>query len=70
MLPIEVIQTATRVQLSNSGTLPLSLPVCLATRTVILFPPDKYLTCFTTFHLWKFFSAKLKGQGPCHWPLT
>ena len=30
---------------------PLSLPMCLTTHTVILFPPDKYLTRYTTFHL-------------------
>ena len=39
-----------RVQLSNSETLPLSLPMCLSTSTV-LFPPNKYFACFTTFCL-------------------
>ena len=46
--PIKVIQTAMRAQPSNSGTLLLSLPVCLSRCTVCtLFPPNKYLTCFT-----------------------
>ena len=41
-----------RAQPSNSGTLPLSLPVYLSRYTVCtLFPPNKYLTCFTTFCL-------------------
>ena len=32
---------------------------------------NKYFTCFTTFHVHgSFFPAKLKGQGPCHWPLA
>ena len=35
------------------------------------FPPKKYFTLFHYFlSLWKFFSAKLRGQGPCHWPLV
>ena len=35
------------------------------------FPLYKYFICFTTFlSLWKFFSAKMKGQGPCHWPVV
>ena len=34
----------------NTGTLPLSLPMCLSTGT-ILFPLNKYSTCFTTFRL-------------------
>ena len=34
----------------NTGTLPLSLPMCLVTST-ILFPLNKYSTCLTTYRL-------------------
>ena len=57
-----VIHTTTRVWLSNSGTRPLSLPLCLSTCSV-LSPPNKYFTCFTTFPLWKFFSSNQR-PGP------
>ena len=51
-----------RVWLSNSGTRPLSLPLCLSTCSV-LSPPNKYFACFTTFPLWKFFSSNQR-PGP------
>ena len=43
--------------------------MCLSTSTVLFFLPNKHLTFFTTFLLWKFFSAKLRGQGLVidHW---
>ena len=35
--PIKAIQPAMRVRLSNSGTVPLSLPECLSTPTILFF---------------------------------
>ena len=51
-----------RVQLSSSETLPLSLPMCLSTSTV-LFSPNKYFACFTTFCLCGNSSLQ-EGPGP------
>ena len=44
--PIIVIQTAMRVQLSNSGTFPLSESIYTY---CTLFPLNKNFTCFTPF---------------------
>ena len=67
--PVKVIRTTTQAWLSNSGTLLLSLPMCLPACTVLFSLLILYL-----FHyflsLWKFFSAKLNYQGPCHWPVV
>ena len=52
---IEVIHTTTRVWLSDSGTRPLSLPMCLST-CIVLFPPDKHLLHYFP-SLWKFFTT-------------
>ena len=61
--PIKVIWTATRVWLS------LSPPLCLCTCT--LFPPNKHLTCFTTFCLYvEIHFCTAEGPGPCHRPLV
>ena len=58
--PIKVIWTATRVWLS------LSPPLCLCTCT--LFPPNKHLTCFTTFCLYvEIHFYAVDGPGPCQW---
>ena len=46
--PIKVIQTATKVCLSISSSLSLSLPVCLSTRAVLFSSLHKHMTCFTT----------------------
>ena len=47
----------------------LSLPVCLFTYT--LFPSNKHLICFTTFHLFvEIYFRKADRLGPCHWPLV
>ena len=64
---IEVIHTTTRVWLSNSGTHPLSLPMCLSTCTV-LFPPNKHLLHYFP-SLWKFFSSKPEARALVtdHW---
>ena len=53
---IQVIQTALRAQAWDS------LPVCLST-CIILFPLNKYLTCFTTFFVGVLF-CKVEGPGP------
>ena len=57
-------------QLSNSGT--LSESACVSIHMYcILSPSNKYFTqLYHILSLWKFFSAKLKGQDPCHWPLV
>ena len=44
-----------------SNSLPLSLPVCLSTHTVLFLPNKYWLHCFSS--LWKFFAAKPKFQG-------
>ena len=63
---IKVIQTATRVQLSNSESTHVS-------RYWTRFPPNKCLTRFTTYilnllhyilSLWELLSVKSKGQSP------
>ena len=46
-----ILEWGAIAQLSNSGTLPLRLPVCLSTRTVLFF------LLINTLH------AKPKGQG-------
>ena len=62
--PIKVIQTTMRAWLSNSGTFPLSLPVCLSTGTVLF---------FLWVHTWlapllslfvEVFVCKAEGPGP------
>ena len=50
-------------------SLPLSLLMGLSTHTIIFSPLNRYLFHYLPF-LWEFFSAKSKGQGPCHWPLV
>ena len=37
---------------------------------VYFFPPDKYFTCFISFHLHVEIHFGSDGQGPCHWPLV
>ena len=55
--PIKVIQTAMGVRLNKTLSLSLcvlsmSLFECVSINTdCTLFPPNKYLTCFATFHL-------------------
>ena len=57
-------------QRCDLGTLVLSLPVYLSTCTISssLLINTSILHCFS--YLWKYFSAKSKVQGPCHWPLV
>ena len=45
----------------------LSLPMCLSTH--ILFPPNKHLTCFSTFQICgnSFLFCTGDGLGPCQW---
>ena len=62
--PIKIIQTVTRVQLSNSE----STRVFIHTYCT-LFPVNKYFTGFTTFFVGILF-FKAEGPGPCHWPLV
>ena len=64
--PIKVIQIATRVRLRDSP----SESACVSIHTYCtLFPLNKHLLHYFP-SLWKLFSAKLKGQGPCPWPLV
>ena len=50
-------------------TLSLSLPVCLATHTVLI--SNQHFTCFTPFHLYVEIHFYTAGRpGPCHWPLV
>ena len=65
--PLKGIQTVRRVWLRDSS---LSLPMYLSTRTVLLPPPPPFYLPYCFLPLWKFFSAKPKGQGPLHWPLV
>ena len=61
--PMRVIQTATRAGLSDS----LSESACVSTHmycTLLLLINTLLLHYFPS--LWEFFSAKPKGQGPCH----
>jgi len=43
----------------EGATLSLSLPLCLSTHTVLFFPPNTYLTCFTT--------SRPCGNSPQNW---
>ena len=45
--------------------------MCPSTHTVLFFPSNKHVTCFTTFRLYveiHFYTAD--GPGPFHWPLV
>ena len=45
----------------------MSLPMCLSTCT--LFQPNKYFSCFATFHLFLgIHFCPADGPGPCHCP--
>lgn len=56
--PIKVIQIATRV---DSGTLPLSLPMCLSTHYCTLFPLNKHLLKLLSIFVEIIFC---KAEGP------
>ena len=56
---------STTQQLSDFPSESACMPVYMYCN---IFPLNN-LTCFHCFpSLWKFFSSKPKGQGPCHWP--
>ena len=61
--PIQVIETATRARLR---TLPLSLPMCLSTRTAPLFPLINTLLVSLLSVFAGIIFCKAEGPGPCH----
>ena len=62
--PIKVIQTTLRAWLSNSGTLPLNLPVCVSTHTVLFFPLINTLLAMLLSIFVEFLFYKAEVPGP------
>ena len=54
----------------DSGTLPLSLLMCLSTYTVLFFLQIKHFTFHYFLSLWGFLFCKTKWPGTWHWPLV
>ena len=64
--PIKVIQTSIRLQLNNSGTLPLSLPMCLSTDTALFFLIINTLLASILSTFVEILFCKAEGPRPCH----
>ena len=64
--PIKVIQTVTRWLRDSLWVYMYVYPHVLYS----FFPLNKLYLFHYFLSLWEFFSAKLKGQGPCHWLLV